>query len=139
MSKINLPGNKVSRKKFLKRISFILFLPLFWLWDSTVKQSTLRFNEANTIFIPADLSDGVQFFDKVVVIKKNDQIKIFSTACTHLGCKIKDFKRNEFTCPCHGSVFNFNGQVKKGPASKPLKLLSFEYTPDKKQIKILNV
>jgi Rieske Fe-S protein len=138
MLQINLPGNKVSRKKFLKRISLIFLLPLFWLWNSTVKQSILRFNEANIIFIPADLSEGVQFFDKVVAIKTNNKIKIFSTACTHLGCKIKDFEKNKFTCPCHGSVFNINGQVEKGPASKPLKLLSFEFTHDKKQIKILN-
>jgi cytochrome b6-f complex iron-sulfur subunit len=138
MLQIKLPINKISRKIFLKRISLIFILPLLWLWNSSVKQSLQRYNDLNTVFIPADLPEGVQFFGKVVVIKKNDRLKIFSTSCTHLGCRIKNIENNNFVCPCHGSMFNINGEVLKGPASKPLKLLSFEFTPDKKQIKILN-
>jgi cytochrome b6-f complex iron-sulfur subunit len=138
MLKTKLPTNKISRKNFLKRISLILLIPIFWLWDSSVKQTIKMNNEADAVFIPADLPEGIIFFDKVVVVKQNDKLKIFSTSCTHLGCRIKKAEEGKFICPCHGSEFNIKGEAIKGPASKPLKLLSYKFTSDKKQIKIIN-
>lgn len=42
--------------------------------------------------------------------------------CTHAGCTVAWKKEgNFFTCPCHGSKFSSNGQVKGGPARSPLK------------------
>lgn len=43
--------------------------------------------------------------------------------CTHLGCTVpwrKDEK--QFHCPCHGSLFNPQGEVLGGPAPRPLDL-----------------
>jgi Rieske Fe-S protein len=40
--------------------------------------------------------------------------------CPHLGCLVKRRKRGEFACPCHGSFFEADGQVRTGPATKPL-------------------
>ncbi|MEC4895446.1 MAG: cytochrome b6-f complex iron-sulfur subunit [Oscillatoria sp. PMC 1051.18] len=44
--------------------------------------------------------------------------------CTHLGCT---FPWNEidqqFQCPCHGSLYDANGSVLRGPAPLPLKLV----------------
>ncbi len=49
--------------------------------------------------------------------KKN--IYALSLRCTHLGCII-NAGSNGFTCPCHGSRFDSNGKVLKGPAAQPL-------------------
>lgn len=43
--------------------------------------------------------------------------------CSHLGCTVpwrKDEK--QFHCPCHGSLFNKQGEVLGGPAPRPLDL-----------------
>lgn len=46
--------------------------------------------------------------------------KAFSNICTHQGCPITDIAGGTIMCNCHGSEFNLDGSVKRGPASRPL-------------------
>jgi Rieske Fe-S protein len=46
--------------------------------------------------------------------------KAFSNICTHQGCPITDISGGTIMCNCHGSEFNLDGSVKRGPASRPL-------------------
>ena len=44
-----------------------------------------------------------------------------SLVCTHLGCTVEENENGDgFTCPCHGSRYNKNGVLLKGPATKNL-------------------
>ncbi|MBA2507003.1 MAG: Rieske 2Fe-2S domain-containing protein, partial [Thermoleophilaceae bacterium] len=44
-----------------------------------------------------------------------------STRCMHLGCPIRYVEASErFICPCHGGVYNFQGEVDGGPPVRPL-------------------
>jgi cytochrome b6-f complex iron-sulfur subunit len=44
-----------------------------------------------------------------------------SLVCTHQGCRVGYDQTNQvLVCPCHGSVFNLQGQVLQGPAVQPL-------------------
>lgn len=44
-----------------------------------------------------------------------------SATCTHLGCQVRwDAASTRFRCPCHGGVFDANGQVIEGPPPRPL-------------------
>ncbi|CAE7766385.1 petC-1 [Symbiodinium microadriaticum] len=49
--------------------------------------------------------------------------------CTHLGC-LASWNRvgNKFVCPCHGSQYDENGSVLKGPAPNSLALAHVELT-----------
>ncbi len=49
----------------------------------------------------------------------NGFFKALSSRCTHLGCQVRP-ARNFLTCPCHGSTFDLQGGVVRGPAQKPL-------------------
>lgn len=67
--------------------------------------------------IPAVLSHGESGF------------RALSLVCTHLGCTVEK-SPDGFTCPCHGSRFDANGNVLLGPARKALRSLRLETNPD---------
>lgn len=53
-----------------------------------------------------------------------DQYAI-SSICTHFGCTVQwDAESNKFNCPCHGSQFDSQGRVVRGPAKRPLAQIS---------------
>ena len=54
-------------------------------------------------------------------IRKPESIVAVNPTCTHRGCVVKwNASGKQFVCPCHGASFAASGQVKQGPASKPL-------------------
>lgn len=56
----------------------------------------------------------------------------FDDRCTHLGCRQKwNSDRKLFECPCHGSEFDADGNVKRGPASRPIVKLNVNMDGDR--------
>ncbi|HJR58693.1 MAG TPA: Rieske (2Fe-2S) protein [Vicinamibacterales bacterium] len=48
-------------------------------------------------------------------------VHALSATCTHLGCQVRwDAKGSKFRCPCHGGVFDAQGNVVEGPPPRPL-------------------
>ncbi len=128
-------NKKITRKKFLKSIAVLFSIPSIIIWFEATK-TQLRINsKLKNIFLPPDLNDGITFVENLIVEKTGENIKIYSSTCTHLGCKINQEKNNKFICPCHGSQFALNGEVIKGPATKNLTQLN--YSKDKKTGKII--
>jgi ubiquinol-cytochrome c reductase iron-sulfur subunit len=55
-------------------------------------------------------------------------------SCTHLGC-VPTFGGGEYGgwfCPCHGSVYDTAGRIRKGPAPKNLVLPDYNFLSDTK-------
>jgi Rieske Fe-S protein len=77
---------------------------------------------ANAIAKTADVPVGSGVIvDKVVVTQPSAGVfKGFSATCTHAGCTVNKVADGTIDCPCHGSKFNLDGSVAKGPAQKPL-------------------
>lgn len=58
---------------------------------------------------------------KVYVHRAGDAFTVFSLTCTHLGCSVRwDDSTQRFRCPCHGGVYDADGQVESGPPPRPL-------------------
>lgn len=79
--------------------------------------------------LPASLESGQAFIPQgrsVAVYKEASGIFAVSTVCTHLGCIVKATEKG-FDCPCHGSKFNKDGSVLKGPAPKALPWLEVKH------------
>lgn len=60
----------------------------------------------------------------IVGIYKDEDAKIHcvDTTCTHMGCELSwNTAELSWDCPCHGSRFNYSGEVIHGPAVKPLR------------------
>ncbi len=57
----------------------------------------------------------------MLVRGEGEQVSAFLLKCTHLGCTVGwNGEARTFDCPCHGSRFEIDGTVKKGPAKQPL-------------------
>lgn len=75
-----------------------------------------------SVSLPDTLPEGEAYIPagrNVAVFRDGEGVFAISTVCTHLGCIVKA-SANGFDCPCHGSGFEKDGTVRKGPAPKPL-------------------
>lgn len=90
----------------------LLAIPLgYLLWNNKEKFQTGGGNGKNVV-----TEDGKNLYNvdnKYKVCRK----------CPHRGCLVDYNKeKNEFICPCHGSTFNIEGKLLKGPATKDLSI-----------------
>ncbi len=59
--------------------------------------------------------------DKVIEGQDSQPYVAISTRCAHVGCPVRYIQASKkFVCPCHGGVYNFQGQVEGGPPVRPL-------------------
>lgn len=58
--------------------------------------------------------------DPTYLVVENDKTLAtygINAVCTHLGCVVPwNTAENKFICPCHGSQYNNQGKVVRGPA-----------------------
>ncbi len=77
------------------------------------------------VTLPESLQLGEAFVPPnraVAVYRDAEGVYAISTICTHLGCVVKP-NAEGFECPCHGSRFQPDGAVARGPAPRPLNWL----------------
>lgn len=61
-----------------------------------------------------------QYANPIIVFKQDDgNMGAVLSTCSHSGCEARKL-RTKFECPCHGSEFDLQGGVLKGPAAEPL-------------------
>ncbi|MEV6166240.1 Rieske (2Fe-2S) protein [Streptomyces sp. NPDC052052] len=76
---------------------------------------------------------GTVFADRGVVVTqpKAGEFKAFSADCPHQGCAVSSVSNGVINCPCHGSKFDVaTGEVKRGPATRPLAARSIRVSGD---------
>lgn len=84
-----------------------------------------------TIGSPSDFPQGSVTFlpeRRLFVFNGADGLFCISSICTHLGCNVRHLGTG-FECPCHGSQYDENGRVTKGPAPKPLAWYALSLSP----------
>ena len=81
------------------------------------------------------LAQGLKGDPTYIVVESEDSIASYgiSAVCTHLGCVVPwNAAENKFMCPCHGSQYNDQGKVVRGPAPLSLALAHADVTDDGK-------
>jgi cytochrome b6-f complex iron-sulfur subunit len=81
------------------------------------------------------LTQGLKGDPTYVVVESEGEIASFglNAVCTHLGCVVPwNAAENKFMCPCHGSQYNNQGKVVRGPAPLSLALVHADVTEDGK-------
>jgi nitrite reductase/ring-hydroxylating ferredoxin subunit len=102
--------------------------------------ATFRFLVPNVLYepsrrfdigAPGDFPPGSVTFlpdRRLYVFNGADGFYAISSVCTHLGCNVKRGGPG-FACPCHGSQYDENGQVIRGPAPKSLAWYALSLSP----------
>ena len=60
-----------------------------------------------------------------MVVHAEQGLVAYSLVCPHLGCTVES-QKDGFECPCHGSRFDPQGSLVRGPASQGLRILKLE-------------
>jgi len=86
--------------------------------------------------VPGDhvLAQGLKGDPTYIVVKEDKSLADFgiNAVCTHLGCVVPwNASENKFMCPCHGSQYDSNGKVVRGPAPLSLALAHAAIEDDK--------
>ncbi len=140
MSEYDSTGDALGRRGFLVRsiaaihaaigasIAFILgsavLAPAFTrrsdTWLRAGAFAALPDAEPLPVAVRVTRQDGfTQVVDRTVVylVKTGDnQVRAMHSTCTHLGCRTNyDRESNRILCPCHGGVYDVEGQVIAGP------------------------
>ena len=58
------------------------------------------------------------------VVRRDKRLFALSSVCTHKGCKVRAQEDQTYLCKCHGSRFDQDGKVTKGPATRDLSRLA---------------
>ena len=75
--------------------------------------------------------DGVPFHNiqgKFYLVRNNDGLLALYTKCPHLGCSVPYVgpadSPQAFKCPCHGSMYDYDGVRTGGPAPRPMDIMA---------------
>jgi menaquinol-cytochrome c reductase iron-sulfur subunit len=70
----------------------------------------------------------------VWVVRKGEDVKVFSGVCPHLGCSV-NARAEKFICACHNSEWNVEGATLAGPSPRGLDTLEFRVEEQKLKVK----
>lgn len=145
MNDLSTPPETVGRRNFLVRaivaiqatigatLAFILgsttLAPSFSrreeIWLQAADLDSLPENLPVPVTLRVTRQDGYsQVVDRTVVylVRTGEQdVRALQSTCTHLGCRTSyDRRSKRIVCPCHGGVFDTQGNVLEGPPPAPL-------------------
>ncbi|MEI6208945.1 MAG: Rieske (2Fe-2S) protein [Desulfuromonadales bacterium] len=108
------------------RRSFIATLALLVASGSLmVRYLTPRTSGNRQVLVSASITDipinGALIFrnERLALMRDDKGFYALSLICTHLGCTVI-VSEDALSCPCHGSVFDRQGKILKGPADRSL-------------------
>ena len=89
------------------------------------------FNQSSDSQTRVDDLDAIGPGEGGVITRGDEQLAVWrddagtlhavSAACTHMGCSVTwNNADRTWDCPCHGSIFQADGEVIHGPAIEPL-------------------
>lgn len=124
-----------NRRIFLKIAALGIVSFFVFLWNKLTLNHLKTLEQGKNI-IPFNRNKNITFYDKYIVVNESNKITVLSSQCKHLGCKINKTENGKLVCPCHGSEYDFSGNVLKGPSYKNLDKLPYKISSDGTQLEI---
>lgn len=127
---------KKTRRTFLFVLNAALVALFVIVWNKLTLKHLELSGKKKAVF-PYNKNRKVSFHDDYIIVNENEGLVVLSARCTHLGCQINKLENDRLICPCHGSQYNLNGNVIKGPAYKNLEKIQAEISVGGKTIEII--
>jgi len=109
-------------------------------WRKAASATDLPKDQPLTVVLTAREEDG--WFEtkkqQVIFLDHDGQgYRALSAVCAHLGCRVKwDEARSQFRCPCHGGVYDRQGNVVAGPPPRGLDRLNVRLNPQTSELEV---
>ncbi len=126
-----------TRRTFFKIAVLAIAAFFVFIWNKLILQHLNTIQHSKTV-VPFNKNKVVSFYDNYIVVNQNETTTVLSTRCSHLGCKINELENGKLVCPCHGSEYDLNGKVLKGPAFKNLEVIPSKVISNGESIEIGN-
>ena len=101
-------------------------------WIHLKSMEALAVGKVSTVVMTYDVQNGFhksRVSKPVMIVRQLDinNIVVFNTTCTHLGCTVHwDENKKLYVCACHGGMFDQEGNVSAGPPPRPLDRYAFK-------------
>src|SRR5262245_37696955 len=110
-------------------------------WLRAAELDGLPENQPVAVTLRITRQDGYsQATDRTVVylVRTGEQdVRAMQSSCTHLGCRTAyDRQSKRIKCPCHGGVFDTQGNVVDGPPPAPLPRLNARVVDGHVQVQV---
>lgn len=109
-------------------------------WRRAATPSDLPSDQPLTLVLTARDADGWYETKKQSVIfldRDGSGYRALSSTCAHLGCRVKwDETRAQFLCPCHGGVYDREGNVVAGPPPRGLERFNVRLNPQTGELEV---
>lgn len=97
-------------------------------WVPVLRADELRDGETKYVTYQLDVVDGYMTTKRnysVFLSRKGSKVTAFDPSCPHLGCHVEyKARKRRYVCPCHGGVFDDEGNRISGPPPRGLRKIA---------------
>ena len=124
--KVNFPveqiyGNpKIQEESGISKEQFVATNALWVSWKTEILPDSTYGQSYRPSFLD-NYNGGTLTGEQVQ--EAQDNLNVLSNSCAHLGCPVRWIVREgegELLCPCHGGIYNINGDYVAGPPPRDL-------------------
>jgi Rieske Fe-S protein len=111
---------KIQEESGISKEEFVVDSALWVSWRTEILSDGTYGQSYRPSFLD-DYDGGTLTEEQVQEVQEN--LNVLSSSCAHLGCPVRWIIREgegELLCPCHGGIYNINGEYVAGPPPRDL-------------------
>jgi Rieske Fe-S protein len=133
---VNFPVNqvygdrKIQEQSGVSDVDFVVESAVWVSWKTEILEDGTYGESQRPAFLDENV-DGTLTQEQIDEVQ--EALNVLSSSCAHLGCPVRWILREgegEFLCPCHGGIYNINGEYVAGPPPRGMYSYAHEVRED---------